>query len=378
MKIETDLLLALARLCPDPGLIESCRDRIRDAGENMDWGFFVDQAARHKVLPLVARHILRNRLFRDAETSDWTIPYWWLYESVYYSSRDRNRALTEEFGCVIRALNSESELRYAIRKGPVLSERLYRDPGLRRMGDMDILVARQDFSLLKSILWDLGYIQGRISPNGHTVQDFSRTTQAFWRMNVKTNDLPFVKMAHREHVESYNIDICFDIFQPLSGSSVDVLELLEQRVRGPVCGELGVALSIEDQFIDLCAHLHKEATTFYYIKGGFDLELLKFLDVALSSEELTRENLWPSVLDRSSRYDADRSLYYALHHTAILYPESVPTTVLAQLRPADCRFLDEYGTFDGQPKKWNEPFLERLFDAMRVRSVNEFSGVPRS
>ncbi|MFJ5851014.1 nucleotidyltransferase family protein [Streptomyces sp. NPDC092903] len=377
MSTETDLLMALSRLHPSAETVEACHEFILGKSELIDWGSFIDLAARHKVLALVSRHILRYRLFDDTKNGHWAIPYWWLYENVYYSGRRRNRALSDEFGKVIRRLNKDG-LSYAVRKGPVISERLYRDPGIRRMGDMDVLIAREDAKSLASALEDLGYIQGRVSANGSTVQQFSRSTQAYWRMNVETNGLPFVKIAHVEHVEAFNIDVCFGIFQPKSGSVASTADLLRRKTRTEICGETGWALSLEDQFIDLCAHLHKEATSAYYIKGGFDLELLKFLDIALSCVEASEMDLWAAIERQSEIYNANRSVYYALYHTALLYPDEIPSHILDRFRPSDMGFLDEYGTFEGRPKKWDIPFLDRLFDVGRVRNVAEANILPRA
>ncbi|MFF5980673.1 nucleotidyltransferase family protein [Streptomyces olindensis] len=374
---ETDLLIALSRLHLSAETVEACREFILGQSETIDWGSFIDQAARHKVLALVSRHILRHRLFDDAKNGHWAIPYWWLYENVYYSGRRRNRALSDEFGKVIRWLD-DGGLPYAIRKGPVISERLYRDPGIRRMGDMDILIAREDTTRLAAALEDLGYVQGRVSANGNTVQQFNRSTQVYWRMHVKTNSLPFVKIANVEQVESFNIDVCFNISQPRSDSVTNTVDLLERRVRTEICGEMSWALSLDDQFIDLCAHLHKEATSAYYIKGGFDLELLKFLDIALVCAESSEKDLWAAIGKQTEKYNAGQSVYYALYHTALLYPDAVPTEILDRFRPSDVGFLEEYGTFEGRPQKWDTPFLNRLFDAKRVRHIAGVNIPPRA
>lgn len=374
LRAEADLLLALSRLEVDPDTVERCRRMVVEQGPGLDWGFFVDQAARHKVLPIVARHIVHHRLYRR-EGGVVPIPYDWLYSYVYNANRARNRTLAAEFGTVLRGIE-EAGVRYAVRKGPVVLERLFVDPGLRRMSDLDLLVERKDAAAAGEVLSGLGYAQGRIAASGGALERFSRRTQLFWRANVN-NELPYLKFVDDDFVEHYDVDLCLDIFQRLSESRVEVADLLDRRVAVPLCGgPHGYALSPADQFVDLCAHLHKEAASLFYVERGADIEILKFLDIALSCEELSAHGGWPEVRARTADYNAGRSVYYALHHTALLYPRSVPAAELDHLRPDDCGYLEEYGTFDGRPRRWDRPFAERIFDAGRIARVGATTTVP--
>jgi hypothetical protein len=183
------------------------------------------------------------------------------------------------------------------------------------------------------------------------------------------DDTPFV--GH------YDVDLCLGIFQRLSESAVEVSDLLDRRVQLPLCGQPeAYALSPADQFVDLCAHLHKEAASLWYAHRGADIEILKFLDIALSCRELTAEGGWEGVRERVAVYNAGRSVYYALHHTALLYPDAVPRAELDAHRPADTGYLDEYGTFDGKPTRWDQPFLHRVFDPLRHTRVRGTTAVP--
>jgi hypothetical protein len=375
LRSEARLLLALSQLDPDTETLAWCRQLLAEQGPTLDWGFFVDQAARHKVLPIVAKHIIDHRLDRVHGQPN-PVPYGWLYTYVYEANRARNQALAVEFGAVLRAM-SEAGVRYAVRKGPVVLERLFVDPGLRRMSDLDLLVERHDAAAAGEVLVEMGFSQGQIAPEGDALQGFSRRTQLFWRANV-SNELPYLKVTNDlPFVGHLDVDICLDIFQKLSESAVDVGELLERRVELPLCGEpVAYALSPADQFIDLCAHLHKEAASLFYVARGSDIEILKFLDIALSCQELTAEGGWPAVRARADEYNAARSVYYALHHTALLYPRAVPVAQLDHYRPDDCGFIDEYATFDGKAERWDRTFVDRVFDPSRTALVKGTSAVP--
>jgi hypothetical protein len=374
MKAEHKLLLWLARVDPQEDRLQACRELLDEHAVDFDWGLFLDQAARHRILPLIARNLLRHHLHLS-DRGLARVPYQWLFESVYYGNRSRNRVLADAFGNVIRELNSAG-IRYAVRKGPVIIERLYRDPGLRRMSDLDLLVEREAAPEIGSLLKGIGYTQGRVSQNGQAVEEYSRTARIFWRMNVN-NELPYVKMANLDNIQAFHVDLCLNIFQPLSESSAEVVDLLDRRISTVVCGENSYALAVEDQFIDLCAHLHKEATTLFYIEEGTDLHVVKFLDVALSYADLQDRGAWPSVRRQVGDYHAERSVYYALHHAALLYPDLVPRAGFEELRPADCRYLDEFGELDGKPQMWSSSFLDRLFDARRRFDAQDGTSIPR-
>ncbi|MFG2670151.1 nucleotidyltransferase family protein [Streptomyces sp. NPDC048445] len=370
LRPEIQLLLTLADIDIDETRIEDCRTRLANHGREFDWGFFVDQAARQRLLPLVARNILHHGLHRSSQGS-FLIPYHWLYTFSYHGNKSRNSALGNEFGKVLNALNAFG-LRYAIRKGPVLGERLYRDIGLRPISDLDIIVEKSDTPAAGSILGHLGYIQGKLTLDGKRLEPFSRSTNVFWRLNMPV-ELPYQKICGHEGIETYIIDICSNIFQTRPDGAQFTYGLLDRRIQGPLCGEQGFTLAQEDEFLDLCANLHMEAIALYYVTEGGDLDVLKFLDIALACRRISEANAWPAVRQRSKDLGVLESLYYSLHHTALLYPNAVPTAELSALRPADCGYLDEYGAIEGKPQRWSQPFLQRLFDSRRA---DEMGGNP--
>jgi hypothetical protein len=322
----------------------------------------------------VARNLIRYGLTRGKAGAR-TIPYPWLYRAVSSGNRARNQALGDEFSVVIRAMNRLG-LRYAIRKGPVIGEHLYGDLRTRRMNDLDVLIDRSDAQRAGELLSGLGYVQGRPSADGLSIEPFERRTQAFWRMNVN-NELPFIKLGNRDEVEVFSVDLCLSLFQPRSGARAAVPELLERRIPLTLFGESSFALCLADQVIDVSTHLHKEATSLYFIEEGSDLQLSKFLDVALVSRAARKSGIVEDVIRLIEDYGAAESVYYALYHADLLYPENVPDDLLRALRPANPVFLDEYGKLDGKVGRWNRPFFERLFDSTRNREVTHPSSVPK-
>jgi hypothetical protein len=365
LRPEAQLLLALARPRPTAGQRSWIQQFLAAHCDELDWGYFLDQACRHAVLPLVGRNLLRLRL-RQSEDGRPLVPYRWIYTYAYYGNRNRNLALADEYAGVLRQLN-DSGVDYAVRKGPVLLERVYGDPGARRIGDLDLLVRQQDLAALEPGLRDLGYQQGRRADEVEAVVPFERRTQVFWRTNLTNVTLPFVKLAHREDVELFILDICLNLFQARSGIQAEAADFLGRAVPTTLYGEPARMLDPVDQLIDLCVQLHVEATTLYYLEIGKDLTLMKFIDL-VEAMRWTPAGGFAELENRVRRYRCGQSVYYALHFAAQLHPAEIPPDLLARFQPADCEFLEEYGALDGQTGRWDRSFPERLFDRQRTRA----------
>ncbi|MBB5774970.1 nucleotidyltransferase family protein [Nonomuraea jabiensis] len=371
---EFDLLLSLSRIEVTTSEAERCRRLLRDHKNDFDWGLFIDQAGRHKVLPLVGRHIVRHNLHNGGDGIP-LIPYRWLHNSVYFANKRRNEVLGQEFAVLFGALNAAG-VPYAVRKGPVIAETLYRDPGLRRMNDLDLLIDRDDAERVGDILAAHGYTQGRLSADGTSIEPFTRSTQAFWRMHVP-NELPYAKLSDREEVDVFFVDLCLSVSKPRSKETLTTRDLLARRRPTRLCGADAYALALEDQFVDLCLHFRKEATSRHYIEAGVDLQLLKFLDIASMCAYVTTESAWKAVLDHAAESGAADGVYYAMYYAALLYPGDVPEDRLAALRPDDLGFLEEYGAVDGRVETWDLSFADRLFARDRSGAVRGSSTVPR-
>ncbi|MBO1420271.1 nucleotidyltransferase family protein, partial [Streptomyces sp. FH025] len=278
---------------------------------------------------------------------------------------------------VLRALDTAA-IPYAIRKGPVMTEGVYRDPGARRTGDLDVLLRRETLPAFEQVVDGLGYRQGHQSRDGERVVPFDRGTRLFWQVNLSNVALPYIKPAHRDDVELFILDTCFSLFQQSSGIAADSGDFLDRAVATTLYGEPSRMLDPADQLLDACVQIHVEATTLYYIEIGKDLTVLKFLDLALLFAEADEPALH-ALAERADRYGCLPSVRYALHHTRQLYPEAVPAQLVARLGVADREFIagyDEYGAFDGEARRWETGFTERLFAPGNSRSAGIRSSVP--
>lgn len=375
VSLEARLLLATARSRLTPAHRQSVRRFLEANTAELDWGRFIDLASRHFVLPLVARNLIRLRLIH-ADGDRPLAPYRWIFTYVYEGNRRRNLALTDEYAKVLRAL-TDAGVRYAVRKGPVLTERVYHDLGARRVGDLDLLLARTTVPAFESVVSELGYDQGRPTGNGERIVPFDRKTELFWRVNLSNVTLPYLKPAYRDDVEVYVLDACVDLLPARSLARIDVTEVLERAVPAVLYGEPSVMLDPLDQLVDMCIQLHVEATTLYYIEIGKDLTLMKFVDL-LEVIRGVPEQVLDQLPGRVGDSGCADSVYYALHHLTKLYPGAAPARLVGAFEPADTGFLDEYGGFDGDRKRWDRSFADRLFDRERWRTARSEVPGPRA
>jgi hypothetical protein len=367
LRPELRLLIAVAVPRWEPEA-QAAVDELLGARTPMDWSLFLDQAVRQQVVAMVGRN-LATHLPHDRVV----VPHLWVYEAAYDANSLRNRLLFDQFGEVLRAL-SERGIRYAVRKGPSLCGPVYADPGIRRMNDLDLLVEREDAAVAAELLAGLGYAQGSLSPDGRTVVAPQRGTKLFWAMHLN-NALPFLKPHPHRQVEVFEVDLCLELFQKRSAGRVATAAILGRSRPAEICGQPSFSLHPLDQLLDLCLHLYKEANSYLSIAQGRDVNLLRFLDV-VETVRITPAADLAALPGYASELSAGRELYFALHHASLLYPDLVPAGLLAELRPAEVGYLDEYGALEDRIRRWRQGFLDRLFNPRRWLELPGDSTIP--
>jgi hypothetical protein len=375
LPLEARLLYALCEVELSPDRLSWCREWLPRNHQAVDWHRFLDLACRHNVLPLIGWQISHHRLYLD-EAANQIIPHYWLWAGAYYANRRRNQELWREFQPLIGALSRWGKP-FAVRKGFVQTAEFYRDIGLRRMNDLDLLFPASGVGDARTALASAGFAQGRVSASGDRIEPFSRRTQLTWAASLN-NLLPFQKLSERLDIFAYIVDVCVSPLPVHRGSDSVVSAMLARRRLVTVDGHEVPALDPVDHLIDLCLHLYKEATALFYIESGKDLQLSKFLDVALAGRAMSRTQSWPQVLSRAAELEVTDEFAAALGYTSALYPDTVTPEVRDALPSmADAAALEYYGQPDGDPRKWRQPFLTRLFDPDRLSEVVSRSRVPR-
>ncbi|MFD5141906.1 nucleotidyltransferase family protein [Streptomyces sp. NPDC058401] len=346
---HASLLLALARPTLDPDRLLAIRALA--AREDLDWGAFLHAAARHKVLPLIGRHVDRYRLDRGPGEEK-GFPHPWAFTSSYLGNRSRNQALSDEFGRLLTELTSAG-VRHAVRKGFHIAETVYHDIGVRRIGDLDLLVDPAGAPEAHQVFLRLGYVRGRLAFDGERIVPALD--------GEESDQLPYLKAGNRPDVPEFHVDVCQGI-QLKAGCTVTASELLERSVPVHVCGTGTRAADPADRLLDLASLIHAETIGLRSIDDRVDLQVSKFMDLALVAAQFEEAD-WQDLGARVREYDVAATAYYALHFTDVLHPGVIPGGVLDLLRPRDTGYLEEYGSLDGRTARWTIPFPQRLFVA---------------
>lgn len=332
-----------------------------------DWGRFVDNAVRHKVVPLIWHNLCRTdsvTLFAKHAPS----VYVEFMRLVASANRVRNEmfasALTEILGVCKRR-----EVPVLVRKGLVLSALAYGDLGARMMSDIDLLIRRADTKAVLGVLGSLGFESGRPSADCTRVLPWSRAASTVIHLTMP-NIPSLVRLGGSDVLPAVVVDLTTGLFEKNTGYSYDTEYVFSVADEVSLDGLIIPTLRSEDYMVDVCAHLFKEAKSLGCIQSGKDLVLQKFSDVARLSNYLSREGKWGSTIDVAKKFGADQPLFYSLYFTNEVFQGSIDEAVLSAVEPADKSFLFTFGDHEHQTEEWpSEDVVTRTFDRSRSWSM---------
>jgi hypothetical protein len=114
-----------------------------------DWDLFSQMADREGVAPLMYWKLKDSPVQVPNSTFN-------LLRSTYYQTLARNTLMYQELERILKALD-EVGIPVIVLKGAALAATVYEDIGLRPMGDLDLLVSREDLASAAQIMAALGY-----------------------------------------------------------------------------------------------------------------------------------------------------------------------------------------------------------------------------
>ncbi len=148
LSFESELFLAVCRTSVQSAPIRSWIERCE--GKSLDWELVLRMAAKHRVMPLLHRHVQAHLL--DRVPKSW---YRRLDKRVAANS-ERCEGLAKQL-VQLQGMLLEAGIESLAFKGTVLAERIYEDLRLRQGWDIDILVRQQDRGEAIRVLEQSGY-----------------------------------------------------------------------------------------------------------------------------------------------------------------------------------------------------------------------------
>lgn len=212
-------------------------------GNDVDWKTVGDLAYFHNLEPVLFWVVSNN----DGETDvpEWLKEKW---EQAYFGNFLKN----EEYFGVLEVLLDKCKkggVSVIVFKGPALIGRIYKDPALRTLSDLDILCSRSDLGKLVEMAREMGYIT-------RAPGDDPASTQHVAMRNSDTRSLL------EFHFRPYEIIRNHQLFMETAWDRREWIEIKE--VLCPV-------LSLETELIFNIAHI---------VQHQFDVPLKHLLDIA--------------------------------------------------------------------------------------------------
>lgn len=238
-------------------------------GENLNWGELLEQALRHKMLPMLAYHLISEGLRFDVPTT--------IYQHLE-SALEWNRRQIEVFrGETVRVAQGLAgrAIPFVVTKGISFESTLYGGLGTRYMNDIDFMIAPRDREAVLSVMRELGF-----RPFFEWAKD-PRREEISSRLNP--DHLPkLARDIDQPGTRIINVDVANSLTWTKSPFDVQVGEALNDPVEQPVPGLPGVTLPCFRpvyQFLFTVLHLFREAWLQKFVDLGSDVGLMKFGDI---------------------------------------------------------------------------------------------------
>jgi hypothetical protein len=305
LAVEDDLMLCCSRSRLDP----ATRERVYtlSAGE-VDWPYVTTASTRHGVAPLVYRSL--QDVTSNAELLPGAAQALDGLAALHAISRKRNNRLSLVLRETVTALRGADVAVLAL-KDVQLAFAVYPDPALRPLGDIDLLVRREDYTAAARALGELG---------------FRPRAQA---KPVYGTKYALAHMFHRQ-IDNTFVDLQWNVLQrewdPYAEGTFrhDIDAMWASARLEHLAGTALLVPSPEHMLFHLCLHL----------EGHGLRELVLFSDIVELVEHYGESFDWDELVRLTVAHGACSSVFYVLRLTECLFGLRVPPAVLARLRPA--------------------------------------------
>ncbi len=281
-----------------------CLRRETDGAESsewfdLDWEVVYHLAVRQGVAPLLSQRLSALKGHHIPDHIEKRL------KDEYVQSAARSFILQQEAAGIFSAF-AEKGIPVIALKGIDLAERVYDDPALRPMSDLDLMVKKEDLSAAWNLLESLGYQKSR-----ETI------------LQGEHHHLPQMVRGG-----SFPVEIHWSISRKPLPYQVDS-ESLWGRARGlDFFGTQPFVFSPEDLLLHLCIHASNHM---------FDCELRHLFDIRETLRRFIPEFDWKAFVARAWEWEAAKAVYVALRLAEDLTGAAVPDDVMLHLCPEDFR-----------------------------------------
>lgn len=257
---------------------------------NTDWPGLLELAKRHHVRPTLFQRL------SQADSRRMVPPD--ILSALDHTCQEiakRNLALHAELRRLLAAWH-HAGIPAIVLKGMHVATEVYGNPALREIGDMDVLVRRNDIERAASVAIESGYAPAK-------------------SFDVETDVAVHYHLSQLFKPPTFVLEIHWNITGPGQSCIVEPAQLWEQPVSVPALGPHAAALSPEHLMLHLCLHIT------YGHRCEFGLRSL--CDLARLMNKTTALN-WALVGDRAERWRCIRGVSLSVRLAAELLGVSLP------------------------------------------------------
>lgn len=265
-----------------------------------DWEYLLITCARYGLRPLIYFNL---RLLFDEDC----IPVFVQDDlrEAHLESAYKNMLIFRHAGILLSALESEDVPVIGL-KGIFLLENIYNNIAARALGDIDIMVKKEDLQVAINILINLGY-----------------TMETYFSPIDQNTDIKHV--SPMKNADGLSVEIHWTILNEEEPFAIDPDGLWDRAVPVNIAGVDVLALSPEDLVLHLCLH--------FAYQHHLNLGLRGLNDVTEVLQHYNKQLDWARLDVLSQKWGVGRVVWLALSLTVKLLGAPVPQDVLNRLEP---------------------------------------------
>ena len=257
-----------------------------------DWERFIKECTRHRIGSMCFKNLSN---YFSGMTPRHVLD---LLKKYYDNYAKRNNALLIENHRVSQKLHEEGIPCLSL-KGVSLISLVYGDIGLRRVGDIDLLIPRDQVYDATEVLRMLGYDQFVKDLDSDRKLRVPNLYSHEWRMRWHHHILEFSRPApsNNDGLDHFCVEIHVAPNHPTAEYCLENEPLFAKSITTTRLGFDLETLPLEEYFLFLCEHLYRETRFISHIKDGTDQRLSKYCDVNEFAERLGGQLNWALLTD---------------------------------------------------------------------------------
>ena len=326
--------------------------------DQQDAGELLEQALRHRMLPLLSFHAFE--LISGKLQGTVLRAIWFHLKEALELNRHKITIFRDETAKVVNALNDQ-DIRFVCTKGISFESTIYEGNGSRYMNDIDFMIAPKSRSCVIDMMYQLGYQMGQFDWQTGKINPYSRKDLITYQLNP--DHIPiFVKSTDDPIIRHVDVDFSNSLTWTRSRFDVPVEDALAEIIYQPIHGFTDAQLpcfSPPFQFIFTILHLFREAWFERWVGWGKDVTLMKFGDVVRlwqTYQHSLMETELPQTLENFGIMDP---VLWVLEHLDRTLHTNIVATLGMEGRVTEEWLASAYGP-DRKLRKWKGTMRERL------------------